>query len=116
MTSRSKAGSARGKYGGRWRRLTTTIVCVLVVIAAPTADILAFGIHDHLAASDDDDHEASRPDGLHHSSHHCDLEMNPASGSTADTLAPPRPLPNDVGDLSHAVVARPFAPFAPPRS
>ncbi len=100
------------------RRVTGAIVSalVLVVIATPTADVFAFGIHDHIAATDDDDHDASRTDGLHHSSHHRDLGMNPASATTSCALTPPCPLPDDVNDLlSRAVVARPFVPFTPPR-
>jgi hypothetical protein len=98
-------------------RATAVLLAILVVVV-PTADLVAFGIHDHVAmgATDVTEVHAGHVHTSSHSAHHCHLWMNPAETEASCVLVSPFlssvrvPAP-----LVARLVPRPFQPFAPPR-
>jgi len=92
---------------------------VTLVIAIPLADTLVFGLHEHVADGSRDvtalhtGHAHTMP----HSTHHCDLGMNPAHFACDATVFPPRlvapSMPSE--DVSRPAF-QPFLPFSPPRA
>lgn len=99
-------------------RAAAVLLAILMVVV-PTADLFAFGIHDHvvMGATDATEVHAGHVHTSPHSAHHCHLWVNPAE--TADSCVLVSPFLSRVRVLAPRVarlVRRPFQPFAPPRS
>jgi hypothetical protein len=95
------------------------LLLVMLMVVLPTADLCAFGIHDHVATSAADAAEihAGHAHTSPQNAHHCDLWTNPAE--TADACVLVSPVLSSTR-LSPPLIAhlapRPFQPFAPPRA
>jgi hypothetical protein len=100
-------------------RLTPVVLCVVVFLAAvgSTVDVLAFGIHDHLAGAEQERHDAKPARGTDgHGQHHCDLQVNPGEVAPRVELVRPMPASDVAAEPSLPVPASlPFLPFTPPR-
>jgi hypothetical protein len=99
-------------------RAAAVLLAILIVVV-PTADLFAFGIHDHVAMSATDVTEvhAGHVHSSSHSAHHCHLWMNPAE--TVDSCVLVSPFLSSVrvpASRGARLVRRLFQPFAPPRS
>jgi hypothetical protein len=99
--------------------MMTALLLVILMVVLPTADLCAFGIHDHVAAGSADATEVHA--GHAHTNpqhaHHCDLWTNPAE--TADSCVLVSPFLSSLRVPAPRVARlapRPFQPFAPPRS
>jgi hypothetical protein len=99
--------------------MMAALLLVILMVVLPTADLCAFGIHDHVATGSADTTEVHA--GHAHTSpqraHHCDLWTNPAE--TADSCATGSPFLSSMrvpAPLVARLAPRPFQPFAPPRS
>lgn len=99
--------------------MVAALLLAIVTVVVPTADLCAFGIHEHVATSVADATEIHA--GHAHTSpqraHHCDLWTNPAE--TADPCVLVSPVLSSIrvpAPLVGRLAPRPFRPFAPPRS
>ena len=100
---------------------TTT---ALLLVFLPSADMLAFGLHEHLAGAPENtlgpvssDSMQSQPGQNQPSSHHCELSVS--SGDLVAVAALPMPVAVLVFTLDPLISApqhRPFVLLAPPRS
>lgn len=101
------------------RRSLHVVAFVLVfgIVEAPIGDVLAFGLHDHVAGAEGDmdtGHLRSDNDAggvAHTAPHHCELSMNP--GAVIDVRGPVTPGP--AGNLAPRpmLLASQFVPFIP---
>lgn len=95
-------------------------LCVVVFLAAvgSTVDVLAFGIHDHLAGAEQDRHDPTPArDSAGQDLHHCDLHMNPAEVAPRIELVKPIPVSDVTAEPSlHMPAPLAFVPFTPPRA
>jgi hypothetical protein len=90
-------------------------ILVLAVIVSPLADIVIFGIHDHLSAAQTTSMFITVADAQ--SSHHCEVWMSPADV----TLAISMPATPQIAMLAPQpavipIVAEPLPSFPPPRT
>jgi hypothetical protein len=99
--------------------MMAALMLVILLVVVPTADLCAFGLHDHVATSAADATEVHA--GHAHTNpqraHHCDLWTNPAE--TADSCVTVSPFLSSMrvpALLVARFAPRPFQPFAPPRS
>jgi len=95
------------------------LILVLAILAIPTADLLAFGLHEHVMAPVmlGFDEVTAPPHAEAGTAHHCELWMNP--GDVAPAFTPFRSAAGvNLGDgpQSARPVWHPFLPFTPPRS
>jgi hypothetical protein len=90
-------------------------ILVLAVIVSPLADVVMFGIHDHIAAAQTTSRFITAADTQ--SSHHCEVWISPADVTLAINLpATPKiamlaPLPAVI-----PIVPEPLPSFPPPRT
>lgn len=104
------------------RRGVCVVACLLVfiLVAIPTVDLVAFGIHEHTATVDpegDSDDVTQTSHAGHVLSHHCDLSMSPGEVATHFDLLSPLGTAVTIVELpSLHVCSLPFVPFSPPRS
>lgn len=90
-------------------------ILVLAVVASPLADVVMFGIHDHIAAAQTTSMFVTVADAQ--SSHHCEVWMSPADVTLA--VNPPATPPVAMLVPHPAVVpivADPLPSFPPPRA
>jgi hypothetical protein len=93
------------------------MVILALLLAAPLADVLVFGIHEHEVSSGSPDQLATSGQSDVHIAHHCDLSMNPAevgslkepAGLVVVAVVVPPPPPSHVRNT-------PFVPLTPPRA
>ena len=100
-------------------RLLVALLLLGSVLAGPTADLVAFGLHEHGAgaASDILGMHVQHSHGAASHEHHCDFWMNPGDLSAPTAVEPPNEeTPLLVRHRSSRLIARPFRPFAPPRT
>jgi len=100
-------------------RMMAALLLATLLVVVPTADLCAFGLHDHVAtgAGDATGVHAGHAHTSPQSAHHCDLWTNPAE--TADSCVLVSPFLSSMrlpAPLVARLVPRPFQPFAPPRS
>lgn len=96
------------------RFVVAAAILVLAVIASPLADVVMFGIHDHIAAAQTKSMLVTVADAQ--SAHHCEVWMSPADVTPVDLPATPAVAmlaPSPAGVL---IVAAPFPSFPPPRT
>ena len=101
----------------RWLPLAAVVWLVLgLVIVAPTADLLAFGIHEHVTAPDDTSRDLAGPDNSGPPAHHCELSASPAGLALALVLSAPGPIAVPVVETRVSASDRtPSVPLGPPR-
>lgn len=89
-------------------------ILAFLTLAVPTSDLLAFGLHEHVAAAPQALDEPANPGS--NALHHCELWMNPSDVAPTFTLFPPASVADlGAGPRSPRLVSRPFVPFTPPR-
>ena len=99
-------------------RLLLVAASVLLLVLVPTADLLAFGFHEHVVpperSSDLSDQNDTQSSTL---SHHCELSVSTGELLTAVELPAPGLLTIDATEHQSAAPRhRPFVPLTPPRS
>lgn len=101
----------------RWPPLAAVVWLVLaLVIVTPTADLLAFGVHEHVTASDDSSRDVSSPGSPGAPAHHCELSISPAGVGPAIALPASGPIVGLIFDTGLSAAQRtPSVPFGPPR-
>ena len=101
----------------RWLPLAAVVWLVLaLVIVTPTADLLAFGVHEHVTASDDSGRDVSSPGSPGASAHHCELSISPAGLGPAVALPASGPIVGLIVDtVVNAAQRTPSVPLGPPR-
>lgn len=90
-------------------------ILVIAVVAGPLADVIMFGIHDHVAAAQTKSTLATVGDAQ--GSHHCELWMS--AGDIAPATDPPAAAPTVFLAPRPAlslVLAYPLPSFPPPRA
>jgi hypothetical protein len=103
-----------------WRsttRLLVALTSALVLASVPTADVLAFSIHEHVA-DQGQGRDVAGPDSPQGSaSHHC--ELSASSAELVHMVELPKPVRlglEPIPDLAAARRHRPFVPLTPPRA
>ena len=90
-------------------------ILVLAVIVSPLADVVMFGIHDHIAAAQTTSRFITVADAQ--SSHHCEVWMSPADVTLAINLpATPQIAMLALQPAVIPIVAEPLPSFPPPRT
>src|SRR5436309_9538272 len=85
---------------------------------APTADLLAFGFHEHVVPPERSS-DLSNPDDTQSPTlfHHCELSVSVGELLTAVELPAPRLITIDATECQSAAPRQwPFVPLTPPRS
>ena len=98
--------------------LVVIVTLAAVLMGAPTADLVLFGSHDHMATAEEagpglsGSTTAPSPDA-----HHCELSISPAEATHGLDLAAPAMTLSEILECP-AVVAEytPLIPPAPPRA
>jgi len=106
----------RRSFCGRWSPLLIWVL-TLTALVAPVADVIAFGLHDHVSVS------ARAQGGLTLTgadtapSHHCELAMSPGVLLQTDELPAPGPIASPPGAPRLMLASHtPIVPFNPPRA
>lgn len=89
-------------------------ILVLAVIASPLADVVMFGIHDHIAAAQTKSMLVTVADAQ--SSHHCEVWMSPADVILVDLPAAPAVAMLAPQPAVVPIVAELLPSFPPPRT
>lgn len=91
---------------------------MILLVLVPTADLLAFGFHEHIVPSErssdlSDQDDTQNPTLLHH----CELSVSAGELLTAVELPAPGLIAIDATEYQSAAPRqRPFIPLTPPRS
>jgi hypothetical protein len=104
--------------GNRAFELALALGILLLLLVTPTADTLAFGLHEHVVAPEHGSNltEASNAQGST-SFHHCELSVTAGDLVSTAKLATPESLVIDRPELrASASSQRPFVPLTPPRA
>jgi hypothetical protein len=100
----------------RWLAAFACAVAWLTA-AGSVGDVIAFGIHEHIAGDAGEGMEPSGMTDVHTAHHHCDLSMSPAAVATATHVTAPIAIPSAaVGSRERRPQSAPVAPLRPPRA
>lgn len=104
--------------GGRALELVLALGVVLLLLVTPTADLLAFGLHEHIVAPE----RGTDLSGLSTAqepiaTHHCELSVSAGDLVPAIELAMPALVAIDPpSQHASALSQRPCVPLTPPRA
>lgn len=101
----------------RSRSLVAVVWLVLgLVIVAPTADLLAFGVHEHVTGSAEQSRDLAGADTPGAPAHHCELSISPAGLASVAVVPSPGLFVVPVVETRVSAVDRtPSVPLGPPR-
>ena len=103
--------------GGRTLKLLLALGVVLLLLVTPTADLLAFGFHEHIAVPEPGSNlsgpsTAQKPIP----SHHCELSVSAGDLVPSIEALPPLAAIGPPEQRASAVSQWPFVPLTPPRA
>lgn len=92
---------------------------MLLLVLAPTADVAAFGLHEHVVVTPEPGSDLTGPNGLESVTlaHHCELSVS--FGEAVPIVELPTPMLVEIGSRELRVSSpqhRPFVLLTPPRA